>query len=59
MQHLKVSGAVRHTHTHTHTHTHIYIIRQLRVKVYSWIIDLYYYNITVKPGADKLLARPD
>ena len=38
MQHLEVSGAVRHTHTHTHTHTHIYIyiyvyvIRRLKVK---------------------------
>ena len=37
MQHLEVSGAVRHTHTHTHTHTHIYIyiyiyiIRRLKV----------------------------
>jgi hypothetical protein len=25
MQHLEVSGAVRHTHTHTHTHIYIYM----------------------------------
>ena len=36
MQHLEVSGAVRHTHTHTHIYIYIYIyiyvIRRLKVK---------------------------
>ena len=33
MQHLEVSGAVRHTHTHTHIYIYIYIyvIRRLKV----------------------------
>ena len=38
MQHLEVSGAVRHTHTHTHTHTYIYIIRGLKVNSVSWAV---------------------
>ena len=39
MQHLQVSGAVRHIYIYIHTHTHIYIyihiyvIRQLKVKL--------------------------